>query len=159
MEIAFYILAGMAITSAILVVSLKNLVRAILALASLFLSIAGLYILLSAEFLGLVQILVYIGGVILLFLFLIMLTENLFEKSQVNLFQRITGIGLVLLLFGIFISILMKQPFQAIPKTDYSIQEIGKHLLTDYLVPFEVVSLLLLVALIGAIVIAKKEEE
>ncbi|MDI6752682.1 MAG: NADH-quinone oxidoreductase subunit J [bacterium] len=158
MEIAFYILAGMAVTSAILVVSLKNLVRAILALASLFLSIAGLYILLSAEFLGLVQILVYIGGVILLFLFLIMLTENLFEKNKVNLFQRITGVGLVLLLFSIIISIFMKQPFQAIPKTDYSIQELGKHLLTDYLVPFEVVSLLLLVALIGAIVIAKKEE-
>jgi NADH-quinone oxidoreductase subunit J len=159
MEIAFYILSGMAVTSAILVVSLKNLVRAILALASLFLSIAALYILLSAEFLGLVQTLVYIGGVILLFLFLIMLTENLFEERQVAFFQRITGVGLVLLLFGIFVSIFMKQPFQVIPKTDYSIAEIGRLLMTDYLIPFEVVSLLLLVALIGAIVIARKEEE
>ena len=159
MEIAFYILSGMAIISAVLVVSLKNLVRAILALASLFLSIAGLYILLSAEFLGLVQILVYIGGVILLFLFLIMLTENLFEKSQVAFLQRITGALLILSLFVIFISIFMKQPYQAIPNTNYSIQEIGKLLMTDYLVPFEVVSLLLLVALIGAIVIARKEEE
>ncbi|MFH0775707.1 MAG: NADH-quinone oxidoreductase subunit J [bacterium] len=159
MEIAFYILSGMAVTSAILVVSLKNLVRAILALASLFLSIAGLYILLSAEFLGLVQILVYIGGVILLFLFLIMLTENLFEKTQVNFLQRITGALLILSLFAIFFSIFRKQPFQAIPNVNYSIQEIGRLLMTDYLIPFEVVSLLLLVALIGAIVIARKEEE
>lgn len=149
----------MAVTSAILVVSLKNLVRAILALASLFLSIAGLYILLSAEFLGLVQILVYIGGVILLFLFLIMLTENLFEKTQVNFLQRITGALLILSLFAIFFSIFRKQPFQAIPNVNYSIQEIGRLLMTDYLIPFEVVSLLLLVALIGAIVIARKEEE
>ena len=159
MEIAFYILSGMAVTSAILVVSLKNLVRAILALSSLFLSIAGLYILLSAEFLGLVQILVYIGGVILLFLFLIMLTENLFEKTQVNFLQRITGALLILSLFAIFFSIFRKQPFQAIPNVNYSIQEIGRLLMTDYLIPFEVVSLLLLVALIGAIVIARKEEE
>lgn len=149
----------MAIISAILVVSLKNLVRAILALASLFLSIAGLYILLSAEFLGLVQVLVYIGGVILLLLFLIMLTENLFEKTQVHFLQRIIGGLLILSLFAIFISIFMKQPFKTILSTNYSIQSIGKLLMTDYLIPFEVVSLLLLVALIGAIVIAKKEEE
>lgn len=158
MEIAFYILSGMAVTSAILVVSLQNLVRAILALASLFLSIAGLYILLAAEFLGLVQILVYIGGVILLFLFLIMLTENLFEKTQVALLQRIVGALLILSLFAIFISIFLIQPFQPLSFKDYSIQNIGKLLMTDYLVPFEVVSLLLLAALIGAIVIAKKEE-
>jgi NADH-quinone oxidoreductase subunit J len=156
MEIAFYILSIIAVLSAVMVISLKNLVRAVLALASLFVSMAGLYLLLKAEFLALVQVLIYVGGVIVLFLFLIMLTEKVSSAGDFRVWS-IVGAGIVLSLLYIMVSILKRFTLPISKSAPPSIKEIGELLMADYLIPFEAVSLLLLVALIGAIVIAKRE--
>lgn len=163
MTITFYVLASIAILSALMVVSLKNLVHSALSLALMLLSIAGFYLLLNAEFLALVQVLIYIGAIVVLFIFLIMLTPRITDthQKQTNN-QRAISFIVSSLLLVLLIILLGKTGWQIssqiqIERTD-PIKQIGELLLTTYVLPFELVSLVLLGALIGAFVIARRED-
>lgn len=161
-DITFYILSAIAISSAVLVVTLRNLIHCVISLALLLLTIAGLYITLWAEFIALVQILIYVGAVIVLFLFLIMLTYRISDKTikQTNEQKSISFILAGLLLF-LLITVFTRTSWNVTPSTQIAdtTSKIGHLLLTTYVFPFELISVVLLSCLIGAIVIARKEED
>lgn len=158
--ITFYILSAMAIISAILVVSLRSLVHCVISLALLLLTISGLFITLFAEFIALVQVLIYVGAVIVLFLFLIMLTYRITDKTilQTNE-QKGTSFILSALLLFLLITVLTRTNWDTSQEivVENATTKIGSLLLTTYVLPFELISIVLLACLIGAIVIARKE--
>jgi len=158
----FYFLATMAILSAIAVITRRNPVHAALALIVTLLSLAGFYLMLYAPFVAGVQIVLYAGGIMVLFLFVIMLV-NLEQNIREYQFNKQWMVGLIaaialgaLLLFvyqrghSIF-----PHDFVALPEGQNT-QQIGLALYGNYMLPFEVASLLLLVAIVGAVVMAKK---
>jgi NADH-quinone oxidoreductase subunit J len=161
----FYTLAAIIIFSALLVIRVRNIFYAALSLGITFFGIAGLYITLNAEFLAGVQILIYVGAIIVLMLFAIMLTQGV-QRSEQPPFNRMQAIALLgTLLAFMMCGVMMLRSTWAAPvlATDKGIEgsagAIGSLLMKSYLVPFELVSVLLLAALIGALVIARKEEK
>lgn len=143
-----------------MVVTLKNIFHSLLFLILCFFSIAGIYILLSAEFVAAVQVLIYVGAITVLLIFTIMLTAQLYSPSirQSNE-QVIPGLLVVGALLIVTLSVLGRTSWRISTQgiEGQSTVSIGKALLTTYVLPFEVVSLVLLAALIGAIIIARKE--
>jgi len=160
--ITFYIISSIAVISAILVVTLRNIIHSVISLALLLVAVAGLYITLWAEFIALVQVLIYVGAVIVLFLFLIMLTYRISDKTikQTNEQKSISFILSGLLLF-LLITVLTRTSWNvtSTPEIANITSKIGNLLLTTYVFPFELISVVLLACLIGAIVIAKKEDK
>jgi NADH-quinone oxidoreductase subunit J len=165
--IAFYTLAAFILGFAVLVVSTKDTVHSVLFLVLDFLFVAALYVLLSAPFLAVIQILVYAGGIVVLYLFVVMLV-NLKRPPEAHTDpHRRTRLGLglavvVLLELGVIALYQSTRPVaavasaQAIPVSGNT-EQVGWLLYTSYLIPFEIASMLLLVAMIGAIVLAKRE--
>ena len=158
----FYFLSGLAIVSGVLVITRKNPVHSALALILTLLSVAGLYLMLYAPFVAGVQIILYVGGIMVLFLFVIMLIniERSEKEKQFNQ-QWIPGILAAAALGVLFVLIYVKgrtlfsQPVISFPEGENT-QRIGQMLYSNYMFPFEIASLLLLVAIIGAVVMAKK---
>ena len=168
--IAFYTLSVLILGFAVLVVSTRNTVHSVLFLVSTFLFVAALYVVLGAEFLAVVQILVYAGGIVVLYLFVVMLV-NLKRPPETHFDPR-RAARLGLLLAGAVLAELVAivvysaasqpSPVEAVatavsPVSGGNVERLGYLLYTDYLIPFEVASVLLLVAMIGAIVLAKRE--
>jgi len=159
-NVAFWIIAISMAVAAVGVVTMKNIVHAALALVVVLAGVAAQYILLQAEFLGIVQVLIYIGAVIVLFLFGIMLTRHPMRKTgEYDNDQRVLA-GLVsMLIFGVLAYLLsdefggvklrLGQPTQT--------SAIADSIFRTYVVGFEVVSMLLLAALVGAIVLARRD--
>jgi NADH-quinone oxidoreductase subunit J len=143
-----------------MVVTLKNIFHSLLFLILCFFSIAGIYILLSAEFVAAVQVLIYVGAITVLLIFTIMLTAQLYSPSirQSNE-QVIPGLLVVGALLVVTLSVLGRTSWRISTQgiEGQSTVSIGKALLTTYVLPFEVVSLVLIAALIGAVIIARKE--
>ncbi len=159
MYFAFFVLAAVALIGGALVASMRNIMHAALGLLMSFVGVAGLYVLLEAEFVAAVQVLVYIGAIAVLILFAIMLTRGLMTKTLApENSQWIAGAGLALLLFAVlfFVIIGTNWPVGQTIDTSDLIPQIGTELVTTYVLPFEAASLLLLAALIGAIVIARE---
>src|SRR5882762_8814197 len=158
----FYLLSGLAILSGVLVITRKSPVQAALALILTLLCLAGLYLMLYAPFVAGVQIILYVGGIMVLFLFVIMLVnlERSQREKQFNQ-QWIAGVLAAVVLGALFISIytkgkaLLLRPVVEFPEAENT-QKIGQMLYSNYMFPFEIASLLLLVAIIGAVVMAKK---
>jgi NADH-quinone oxidoreductase subunit J len=159
-EAIFYILAAIIIGSAVMVVSMKNIFHSALFLVLCFFSVAGIYVLLSAEFLAAVQVLIYVGAITILMIFAIMLTARLYSaKIKQSNEQVVPGLIIVGALLASTIFTLSRTAWKLssqVPETQ-SIVSIGNLLLTTYVLPFEVVSVVLLTALIGAIIIARKD--
>jgi NADH-quinone oxidoreductase subunit J len=159
-EIVFYLLAILAIAAGIGVVTMANVVHAALFLILSLLATAGFYILLSSEFLALVQVLVYGGGVTTIILFGLMLTRGR-ELPEVGPGGQ-WPIGLAasgILLVGLLTAVLGSDwPRQTGDVTMVSIDTLAGALFRDWLLPFEIASVVLTVALIGAIVISRQEE-
>ena len=165
--IAFYTLAACILGFAVMVVTTKDTVHSVLFLVATFLFVAALYVLLSAQFLAVIQILVYAGGIVVLYLFVVMLV-NLKRPPEAHRDpHRLTKLGFGLaaaVLFelgAILLSGYLKTPAVAVsvpplPVTGNT-EQVGWLLYTSYLIPFEIASMLLLVAMIGAIVLAKRE--
>jgi NADH-quinone oxidoreductase subunit J len=158
----FYLLAALAVVSAILVITRKNAVHSALSLIVTLLSLAGLYLTLYAPFVAGVQIVLYAGGIMVLFLFVIMLV-NLDKAAKEEQFNHQWHIGILasLVLGAMFLYVYMKGkaifPANAVNLNEATnTQQIGLALFSQYLLPFEVASLLLLVAIVGAVVMAKK---
>ncbi len=156
----FYLLSFVIIVAALMVVSLKNIFHSALFLIMTLFAVAGIYILLEAEFLAAVQVLIYVGAVSILIIFAIMLTSQLSSKT---IKQSNENVLIAIFICGGFLMIMLG----SIPNTVWRISEaslpvnntltLGKYLMTDFVLPFEVVSILLLAAMIGAIVLARKE--
>lgn len=141
------------------VVSLKNIVHAALCLAVTLVGVAGIYIFLHAEFLAAVQILVYVGGVIVLVLFAVLLTQRLSGHAIRLSNEQAPAAFFVCASFMVgMLYVLRKAEFhQSFVKPASSVTETGKQLLTTYVLPFEVASVLLIAAMIGAIYFIQKE--
>jgi len=154
------------ILAAIGVATLKNIFHAALLLVLTLFCVAALYILLSAEFLAAVQVLIYVGAVSVLLIFAVMLTAqltnyNIKQSNEQSLPALLIAVCfIVVVIFAIVTNLKVGGfPLAENPEVGGSnTAEIGKLLMRDFILPFEVVSILLLAALIGAIVIAKKDE-
>ena len=160
-EILFWILSGIALISALLVVTSKHPVYSVLALIFTFFCISGHYILLNAQFLAVVNIIVYAGAIMVLFLFVIMLMNlNKDTEPQKNKWLKLAGAvaGGTLLLVMVAALKSTEQRMTELGTGDIGlIQNLGKVLFTDYVVPFEIASILFLSAMVGAVVIGKKD--
>ncbi len=158
----FYLLSALAVISGLLVITRRNAVHSALSLIVTLLSVAGLYLMLYAPFVAGVQIIVYAGGIMVLFLFVIMLV-NIERVSKERQFNRIWPVGLVAAcaLLGLFLSVYAKGkslfPEPTLPLAEANnTQQIGVMLYGNYMFAFEIASLLLLVAILGAVIMAKK---
>ena len=160
--VTFGILALMMLASALGVVLLNNIVYSAFLLGATFTSIAGLYILLNAAFVAAAQVLIYVGAVNVLILFGIMLVNKRQDFTPVqNAWLSRVATGVVCLgIFALLSTMVLATPWvlssEAIAGDD-AIVVIGRHFFTDFLLPFELASVLLLMALIGAIVLARRE--
>lgn len=162
-QILFWFLSVLAIFSAIMIVISRNPVHSVLWLIITFFAISGHYILLNAQFLGIVNLIVYAGAIMVLFLFVIMLMNlNASVEPQKNKWLKLAGIvagGTLMLVMVAALKTAEKKGalVQAETGDIGLIKNLGKALFTDYVVPFEVSSVLFLSAMIGAVVIGKKE--
>ncbi|MFN0151961.1 MAG: NADH-quinone oxidoreductase subunit J [bacterium] len=159
----FYLFAAITIIPAFMVVFSRNLVHSAFALLFTLLGMAALYVLLGADFLGMTQVLVYVGGILILLVFGVMFTQRIYDlKARTNDFFNlplgviIGAITFFLLYFGIGLAVPWK--LVANPEIKPTASALGELLLTRYLLPFEVISILLLVVLVGAVLVAKKEQ-
>jgi NADH-quinone oxidoreductase subunit J len=163
MEATFWILSAITVLGALFAITLRNLVHCVLSLILFFLGIAGFYVLLFAEFLAMIQVLIYIGAVAVLIIFAIMLTRHVTGDEgprEVLGGKWWAGMGTAIIIAGLLWAIIRKdQLTQVLPAggAQTSVVEIGKALVADWVVPFEAMAVLLTAALIGAVVIALEE--
>jgi NADH-quinone oxidoreductase subunit J len=160
-EIIFYLLAALAIVSAIGVVTIPSVVHAALALILSLLAVAGFYILLSSEFLALTQVLIYGGAVSIILIFGLMLTRGGRDLPSVPAAAHwpLALLSAGALMITLLTAVLdVEWPRDAGEITLVSIDTLGGALFKDWLLPFELASVVLLVALIGAVVISRQEE-
>lgn len=164
-QLFFYIFALVAIVSAVLVVSVRNAVHSAFYLIICLLQVAALFILLRSPFLAAVQVFIYVGAVMVLFLFAVMVLDIGREKTKDHIHsQWLPGVGVIIALLlvvvylvkGGHLSTLTGVYTEAVLAKNTEV--IGKALFTQYIFPFEVVSLLLLIALVGAIVLVMKDK-
>ena len=164
-DLLFYFFAFLTLTFGFLVVLnpfSRNPVTSAMFLVLTIASLAGLFVLLHAFFLAAVQVLVYAGAVMVLFLFVIMLLDlRAEEREKVKSFSLAAGLIAAGAILGIFLFSLLPQnsPIDSAqsPQLEGSTIELGRLLFTDYLLPFEIVSVLLLVAMVGVVLLSKRE--
>lgn len=164
-EVAFWIVAIAIAGAAIGVVRSDNVVHAALFLVAVLAGVAAIYILLAAEFVAWVQVLIYIGAVIVLFLFGIMLTRAPMrdDAGKLNNDQKWAGVVVALFVFGVLTALLVDAfggddiEFGSDLVAKGRAGSVASSLFRDFVVPFEVVSMLLLAALVGAIVLARRD--
>lgn len=164
LHILFWFLSVLAIFAAIMVLVSKNPVHSVLWLIVVFFAISGHYVLLNAQFLAIVNLIVYAGAIMVLFLFVIMLMNlNAEADPKKNSWMKLIGVVTGGLLLTVLVSAIRSSTDiagkTAVMKTgDIGlIQNLGKVLFTDYAVPFEISSVLFLSAMVGAVVIGKKD--
>ena len=163
MEIIFWILSAITVMGAALSITLRNLVHCVLSLILFFLGIAGHYFLLRADFLGAVQILIYVGAVAVLILFAIMLTRHVTGTEgprEVLGGKWWAGVGTAAIIAGLLWAVIRNDSLSLMlpaGNAQTSVIEIGKALVADWVVPLEAMAVLLTAALIGAVVIALEE--
>ena len=163
-QILFWFLSILALVAAIGVISSKNPIYSVLWLIVVFFAISGHYVLMNAQFLAIVNIIVYAGAIMVLFLFVIMLINfNKEAEPAKNVFLKMTGIVSGLSLMIVVVAALAStENANVVLRTDTSvglIKNLGQALFKTYVVPFEIASILFLSAMIGAIVIGKKDKE
>ena len=163
-EILFWFLSALALFSALMVLASKNPVHSVLWLIVVFFAISGHYILLNAQFLAIVNLIVYAGAIMVLFLFVIMLMNlNSSTEPQKNSLIKLAGVVAGCLLLTVMVSAIrsageISNSYAIMNEGNIGlIQNLGKVLFTQYVVPFELSSVLFLSAMVGAVVIGKKE--
>lgn len=162
MDAGFVILGGLTVISALAAMSLRNLVHCALCLAITFAGLAALYLKLNAQFVGLAQILVYVGAVAILIVFAVLLTRSDEQTPRAAILSPawwvgagVAGAAFCVLAAAIWSSTVSQAPAVAAPLI--TVEQIGNKLMTDYVLPLEVIGLLLTAALIGAVIIAMQE--
>ena len=157
-EIAFYLLAALVLFPAVSVVTGRNLFHSGISLITCFLGVAGLYITLSAPFVAGMQVLIYAGAIAVILLFAIMLTHDIMHTAQPR-YQAVAAAltsGLLALMLVVTTVRSIWAPGGA--PTEMGVAALARQYMTTYFVPFQVIALLLLITLVGAVVIARKEE-
>jgi NADH-quinone oxidoreductase subunit J len=155
----FYIFAALTVICGAFVIINKNPINSAMCLVLSIASMAGLFVLLHAFFLAAVQVLVYAGAVMVLFLFVIMLLDLKEEqRRKLNTFGVITGIVSVAAIGYVFYQSIRNTPLpNALASSEGDTVVLGKLLFTNYVLPFEILSVLLLVAMVGVILLSKKD--
>lgn len=161
--IFFYIFAALSVGLVVLMILQDNPVTSAICLVGAFLGLAGLYVLLSAHFIAVMQLLVYAGAIMVLFIFVIMLLnlkENELVYDRIN-FKRILVLAIGMGLFGFMSYFFVKipdAPFADVSAEFGTVKEVGRVMFLRYLVPFEIVGILLLVGLVGAVMLGRRED-
>jgi NAD(P)H-quinone oxidoreductase subunit 6 len=156
----FYLVAIITVGSAVVVAFSRNIIYSAFSLLGTFAGVAGLYIFLGADFVAAVQLLIYVGGILILILFAVMLTHRI---SDVEITNRAAGRIPAVIITGVFLVLLLQTlrdtPWVKVKEVLYqpTTAKIGDLFLQTYLLPFELASLVLLAAMIGAVVISRKE--
>jgi NADH-quinone oxidoreductase subunit J len=161
-QVAFYVLAGFSVAAALGVVGSRNVVHAALFLMGTLLAVGAVFLLLAADFLALVQVLIYGGAVTMLLLFAIMLTRAEAPGLQVDARRRVpalvaAGAFLAVLVVGIAATPWPAPVSPTLARVD--VEALGQALFGPWAIPFEIASLVLLVALLGGVIIARAEDE
>ena len=164
MNLIFILLALLTLVSGLAAVTLRSTVHCALALAATFAGLAMLFLQLDAQFAGFAQILVYIGAVAILVVFAILLTRNADEATNASVLSKNWPIGLVIA--GLVFAVLGAAIGDSVQKLPHetaapavTVQQIGEALMGRYVLPLEIVALLLTAALIGAVIVAMQEKE
>ena len=157
----FYIFALITLLPAIVCVFHPNILYAGLSLFGSFFGVAGIYLLLGADFIAAAQVLIYVGGILILILFAVMLSKNIYGATfQDEKKKKIVPLIMGGILLGFLLKLILTTPWN-MTLTDEdplpTASRLGDLLLTDYLLPFELASILLLAALIGAIILARSK--
>ena len=159
-DVIFYAVAALTVAGAAAVALSRNILWSAIGLLAALLGVGGIYVLLAADFLAVTQLLIYIGGVLVLILFAVMLTNRIADVTVSNTSAGLYG-GVLIFVAAIpvLLTVALVTPWRqhVVPAVAYSTKPLGYALLTRWLLPFEVASLILLATLIGAIVIARKE--
>ena len=161
-ELLFFYFGSVIVATATLVITLRNPVYSAISLLIMFFHVAGIFVLLNAEFIAAVQVLVYAGAILVLYLFVVMLL-NLKREERYHR-QYLLGVLLGVVILTELALIVVRTTFSgavgsftpAVIQTMGNTEAVGRSLFTTYLLPFEVASLILLVAMIGAIILAKR---
>ncbi|WP_047445547.1 NADH-quinone oxidoreductase subunit J [Alistipes sp. ZOR0009] len=162
MNYIFYILAAIAVLSGVGVVVAKNPINSVLMLIVTFLTIAGQYILLNAQFLAVVHIIVYMGAIMVLFVFVIMLlnlnkSKEHFHKLMIKVAATLSAGMLFLVMLAAASKVMLTAPAAPLSGDMGLVRNLGLVLFRDYLFPFETASVLFLSAMVGAVVLGKRE--
>ena len=159
-ELAFIIIAAIVIATAFWVVTARNLVHSAVALMGTLFGVAGLYVFLYADFLAAVQVVIYVGGIMVLIIFGVMLTQRITTEVvvQTSMPNRIVAALVVLVLFIGLVALSINTPWHIAEAAvvESTVAVIGMSLLTKYLLHFEVASVLLLMALLGAAYLSRR---
>ena len=160
--LVFYLFALLTIGSAVIVVTVRNIVHAAFSLMVTLFSIAGLYVFLQADFLAATQVIVYVGGILVLILFGVMMTSGRLDmKLKMERGQLFWGGLVTILIFTLLLGVIRRTPWnvqEELGSVEGTTSQIGKAILQkEFLLPFEVASVILLIALIGAVLISRKE--
>lgn len=160
MELAFFILFALsAILSALSVILQKNPIYSALSLIIVIASMGGLFLLLNANFIAILQMVIYAGAIMTLFLFVIMMVDVRDEAWPSWKIQHKGALLILLLIAGVTIWAISSADSQIIPLTkDFSVKSLARQLFTTYVFPFEVISILIISSVVGALYIARKEE-
>lgn len=160
-EFVFFIIAACACLFSVLVVTSDDIFHSSVWLAMTLLCVAGIYFYLDAPFLGVIQVLVYVGGIITLFVFAIKLTAHIGDKSIQQANQQVIAAGVAsLVLFLLLLYVIARNPWAGSQSANsvISLKQLGHALVSLYMLPFEFISLILLAAMVGAIVIGKEKK-
>ena len=160
--VIFYVFAVITLGSASIVVFSRNIVHSAFALLFAFFGVAGIYVLLMADFLAVTQLMIYVGGILVLLFFGVMLTQRQIDVDiRTGSIQVIPALVIVSALAGTLVGMFWSTAWKPTSLTpiEPTAAKIGELLLTNYLLPFEVASVVLLVALIGAAMIARREKK
>ncbi len=159
-SIVFFLIAAVTVGSAALVAFSRNIIYSAFSLLGTFAGVAGIYVFLAADFVAAVQLLIYVGGILVLILFAVMLTHRITDVEITNRAAgRIPALLIVAVLLGLLVQTIQRTSWVKAKEILYAptSAKIGDLFLQDYLLPFELASLVLLAALIGAVVLARKE--
>lgn len=161
-QIAFYFFAVLTVGSACVVVFARSIIRSAFALLFTFIGVAALYVFLDADFLAATQMVIYVGGILVLLLFGVMLTHKLYDLNlEAETYQFFPALVALIAVFAALVTFMMRTHWYsggervAAPTT----AAIGELLMKDYILPFEASSILLMVALIGAAMIVRRRSE
>ena len=164
MVILFYVFAAIAVAGGLTVILQRRPIYSALALIIVMVSLAAIYLLLGAEFMAVIQVLVYAGAIMVVFVFVIMLLNAGKEApSKKSVFARYLSLPAPAAFLGFVIyAVVTEYPRSSLAvggRLDGSVHNVARLLFRDYVLPFEVTSLLILIAILGAVVLARKEEE
>jgi NADH-quinone oxidoreductase subunit J len=161
--IAFYLFALITLVAASVVVFSKSIMYSAFSLLFAFFGVAGLYVLLMADFIAITQLMIYVGGILVLVLFGVMLTTRVINVDmRTGTIQTLPGVLIVAALAGTLVGVFWTTDWRMMPPGggfEKTGARIGELLLTNYLLPFEIASIVLLVALVGSAMIARREKK